>query len=438
MMTSLAGQTPVFQRKFMEDSTTKWMLQNPMMGRHKTETWEDGADTRFWDKVEIQQPNLLAPYKRRDSAECEDTCVLPKSFVAHGTTRDSWFMEQKIVKTQPWCYNQLRGIPHVSDQMEIIFRYLKGMPELFMGDYIQTRMVSFHDTLEIAGNAFDTFAITNQYTSATPNTDVNLSTINLGAAANLPTSDLTLDYLDALGDDLEANGYFADSGLPAGMFNLVLHSRDYRNLVGGNPEVRSQLRLDSVPGVSALYKRGMGINAEPFGPWAPTFNPNQVRFQHVGNGLLERVQPYDNVTTSTGARAEQNTNWRDARYAISYITHPMAATLFTPSPQAIMDGVPTVNSSMWGSWFFKNPDGMIQWDNTDGTTCTENNELGWWFYWLLLLEMGWKYEERRLLKPILHLRQAGRDCVVNKPVCGEAPQYDPNDGVESVWENCET
>lgn len=435
-MTSLARQTPVFQRKFAEDPVTDWMLRHPMIGRHQTKTWEDGADIRFWDKVSIQQPNVLTPWKKQDSAECADSCNPPKSFVAHGTTRDSWFMEQSVKQTQPFCYNQLRGIPHVSEQMGIIFKYLKALPEMFSGDYLQTRMVSMHDTLQIADNRFSTFAITNQYNSATPNTGMNLETIDLGSDAALPQSDLTLDYLDALGDELELNGYYNGSGLPNGMFNLLTHSRDYRNLVGKNPEVKAQLHLDSVEKVSALYKLGTGINASPFGRFAPTFNPHQPRFQNGGDGLLQRVIPYTNEVTTTGSRPQQDGLWRDAEYAISYIPHPQASTLFTPNPQAIMPGVPTVNSSMWGNWKFKNPEGVIMWDNPDGTTCTENNELGWWFYWLLLLEYGFRFEERRLMMPILHKRDGGRRCVQNRPVCGPAQVYEFR-SYDVSWETCE-
>jgi len=36
-----------------------------------------------------------------------------------------------------------------------------------------------------------------------------------------------------------------------------------------------------------------------------------------------------------------------------------------------------------------------------------------------------KYEQRDLVLPILHLIDgAGKDCVVDSPVCGDAPEYD--------------
>jgi hypothetical protein len=60
----------------------------------------------------------------------------------------------------------------------------------------------------------------------------------------------------------------------------------------------------------------------------------------------------------------------------------------------------------------------------DGTVCTKNNDEQLWFYWLSAMELGFQYMYPELIMPILHLVDgSGFDATVNKPVCGDAPQY---------------
>lgn len=415
--TNLARQTPVFDSTFLNDFISD-MVNEPFVGRHMTETWEDGKDTIFYDKVHVMQPDFLMPWKRRDSAECSNGCNPPRQLVGYGTTRDSAFTESKLLQSQPFCLDQLRGIPHVGKQIGMIYKVLRKMPLAFIGDFLRSRFLSYHDTLQIAGASFLNMALT------TANVDQNATTLQLTSAAYLPTSELTLPILEYYSQLLGLRGYDTESGLPMGMRNLVTHSRTYQKLVGLNPELRSQLKVEGIKELSPLYLPGKGINADPFGPMAPTFDEHQIRFQHSGGGLLQRVLPYTNTPATTGEKPIVNTAWFNARYAMSYILHPKAAVLYTPSPKKINEAVPSVNSSMWGQWTFINPPGLIQWANPDGTTCTKNNDLQWWYYWLCYLEAGFRYDQRDLVMPILHLIDgSGKDCVVDQPVCGDPPQY---------------
>ena len=422
--TNLAYQTSVYDEKFLEDYISI-MVNEPFMGRHQTRTWEDGKDELFYDKVHVQQPDYLTPWQRiragsgdAGDPECGNPCEPPRTLVGFGTTRDSAFMQQKDLQSQPWCLQQMRGVPHIGQQIAEIYKILRMMPTAFIGDFLRTRFTSYHDTLQIAGSSVGTFAITSA------NTDENLTTINLGSTANLPTSKLTLTYLEYLSQQLGMNGYDQNSGLPAGMRNLVTHSRTYQQLVGTNPELRSQIYPQAIGALSPLYKVGVGLNANPFGPWSPTFDEKQVRFQTNGNGLLQRVLPYLNTTATTGGKPIVNPAWFNARYAISYILHPKAAILYTPAPKKIHESVPSVNTAMFGKWRFVNPEGLIQWSNPDGTTCTKQNDMQFWFYWLCHLEAGFRYDQRELVMPILHLIDgAGASCIVNEPACGSAPAY---------------
>ena len=395
--------------------------QHPYMGRHQTRVWDDGKDEIFFDKVSVQQPDYTGEWERISASECGNACEPPSTTVGFGTTRDSAFLEQKDVRSQPFCLQQLRGIPHVGEQIGKIYEVLRGIPQSFIDDYLRTHFTSYHDTLQIAGSALDTFSITSG------NTSPNLTTINLGAAANLPTSALTLPLLEYYGQVAQLNGYDRESGLPAGMINLLTHSRQYHSLTQGNPELKSQLYSQQFENLSPLYKIGQGVSARPFGFIAPTFDEKQVRFQHSGNGLLQRVFPLLNAATTTGSKPEYNPAWLNARYAISYILHPKAAILYTPKPKKIHEMVPSVNTAMFGKWQFVNNQGIIRLYNPPGSDpayCDKDNSEQFWFYWLCHLEAGFRYDYRELVQPILHLIDgAGADCLVDQPICGDAPQY---------------
>ena len=420
LSTTLARQTPVYDREFLKDFISD-MPGAPFVGRHKTETWEDGAEIRVFDKVHVGQPDYTVGWNKRVSgpsgnAECANT--MPGSqFISGGTTRDQYFTENKLLKSQLWNLDQLRGIPNLAGQIREMYRNIRRIPMGFTSDYLRTRFLSYHDTLAICGSSFTEMPLT------TENIDANGNTIELGSSAALPTSDLTLAYLNYYQQSLGMKGYDIDSGMAKGMRSLVTHQRTYQRLVGLNPEVKSQLHLVGVKDVSPLYQIGVGVNADPFGSFAPTFDDHQLRYQHAGNGLLTRVLPYTNVAATTGLKPQINPAYLNARYAISYVLHPQAATLFTPKPKKVHEMIPTVNSAMWGTWDYIN-DKVLMYQQQDGTTCTINNELQWFFYWACYLEMGFKYEQRPLVVPILHLIDgAGKSCMVDTPICGDAPQY---------------
>lgn len=419
--TNLARQTPVYDKVFLKDFISD-MLAEPYVGRHTTEEWTDGKDELFYDKIHFMQPNYFAAWQRRSSAECADTCQPPRTFVGYGTTRDSAFTEQIILNTQRFCLDQLRMIPNLPDQMREIYRVMRKMPLGFMGDFIRTRSVAYHDTLQIAGSSLNTFSITSGNTSAT------LQTINLGSNALLPTSELTWPLLRVYSSKLGMQGYDAESGLSAGMRNLITHSDTYWKLVGLNPELTSKLRVEDIKKLSPLYKPNMGINAEPFGMFAPTFDEQQVRFQIAnGTGLLQRVLPYYNSPATTGEEPIVNPAYLKARYAISTIVHPKGYRVYTMKAAANLGGdfMPQVNSAMYGKWDFVNPKGIIRVPNPDGTYCDLQNDTQWNFYWLCLLQTGLRYDQRKLIMPILHLIDGdGSSCIVDSPVCGSIPQYE--------------
>ncbi len=418
--TQLAAQTPVYDKIFLQDYKP---LDSALIGRHQTEAWTDGTgDTHVFDRIQIGQPNLTTSWQRIDAGECAaSVCKPPGQFVSFGTTRNSYFKEQFQLRSQPWCLTQLRHTTNPQAQIAEIMRGLKKIPEMYMTDWIQVHAFDFNTSVQVCDSSFPTF---------TPNRSINtagqLVTLILGNDNLLPTSELTWPYLQYLTNGiLQLNGYYeAGSGLPMGMYNLITDPRVWFKLTNGMDALKDMMALQDPDQASILYKVGYGVQ-KPFGNLVPTLMPaNQIRFERVSPGVLQRVFPYINTATTTGIRRIPNPAWINARYGLSFIWHPKAIKIWTPSFGKIHPTVPSINSSFYGQWQFVNPQGLIQVNNTDGTTCTENNDDQRWFYWLCDLEQGFQYMYPELIMPILHLIDgSGKDCTINQPVCGTAPQY---------------
>lgn len=416
--TNLAAQTPVYDEVFLED----WKpLDSPITGRHLTEVWKQGTGaTHFSDRIEIGQPDLTHNWQIIDSAECEDACSPPRVNVAFGTTRDSHNMQQFQLQSNLFCLTELRYNTRPAEQIAKIMRGLKKMPTMYTTDFLRVHAVDKAPIVYIAGSAFGEFV-----PDILPpgNISGQLTTVDLGGTGNLPTSELTFTYLDYISTGLELEGYSENpSGLPNGMFNLITDKRAWFKLTNGNPSMKDMMALGHPQDASPLYKIGQGIQ-KPFGNYAITLDSQPIRFQHMGNGVLNRVFPYYNVVTTTGIKRVKNPAYINARYQLSFLWHPRAIKLWTADFKKMHEKVPSVNSAMFGQWVFKNGD-VLMYQAPDGTVCTKNNDNNDLFYWTTRFELGFQYVDPQLMAPILHLVDgSGHNCMVDSPICGAESQY---------------
>jgi hypothetical protein len=419
--TNLAQRTPVYDKVFLKDYTP---LNSPVLGRHETGTWETGTgDTHYFDTLTIGQPDLQNRWQRISAAECDNACNPPSVFVGFGTRRDSYYPEQLKLKSQTFCLTQLEHSTEPAQQIAEWMRGAKQLPEMYMTDFLRVHAVDLATTVQICGANFNTF--TPDITGPVTNITGQLTTIDLGGAANLPTSELTWPYLNYLTTQLELNGYHeAPSGLPMGMFNLITHSRCWYKLTNGMESMKDMMALTDYQQASPLYKIGLGIQ-RPFGNLAPTLDERQIRFQLMpgGLGVLNRVEPYLNQAATTGIEPVFNPAWLNATYGLSFLWHPMAIKVWTKAFTKINEKVPSVVNSLYGQWQFINDNVLIA-QQPDGTNCTLQNEDRTYFYWLCKLYCGFQYKYRKFIMPILHkLDGSGKCSTVDQPVCCDDPAY---------------
>jgi hypothetical protein len=223
---------------------------------------------------------------------------------------------------------------------------------------------------------------------------------------------------------LDLQGYTqGGSGLPANMFNLMTDITAWYKLTNGNDSLKNMMALENWKDSSPLYQIGLGVQV-PYGNFAPTMIKTPIRFQNIGNGLLNRVQPFINIAGSTGTQREINPAWLNAKYQLSWIWHPKATKILTPDFKRVNAMVPTVNTAMYGKWTFINNQGVLPYDMPDGTICNKNNPDQTWFYWRVALELGFQYLQPSFIMPILHqVGGIGLGSTVNDPSCPAAPAY---------------
>lgn len=397
------------------------------------------GDTHLYDRITIGQPDLQVPWQTISATECNSPspCNPPAVQVAFGTARQQTQMKQLRLNSQLWCLTQMRYNTKPSEQISMIMKGLKQIPMMYTDDFLQVEAFKNAPTVQVCGSTYPTFTPDITPDATPTNVSGQLTIINLGGTGNLPTSQLTWPYLQYLSYQLMMNGYTqAGSGLPANMYNLITDINAWYALTNGNDALKNMMALTDYKQSSPLYKIGEGVQV-PYGNFAPTMTSFPIRFQHMGSGILNRVQPYINGAQTTGIGRANNPAYINARYQLSWIWHPKACKLRTPDFAKVNDLVPSVNTAMYGKWTFINNQGVLPYEQADGTQCSINNPDQTWFYWRCALELGFQYLYPEMIMPILHLvNGSGKDITVDSPVCGTAPQYVSQGGYSDAPNIC--
>lgn len=402
-------------------------------GRHETEQWTMGTgSTHIYDQVTVGQPDLQGAWGTIDASECASPspCDPPVALVSWGTVRREHVMKQKRLNSQLMCLTQMRYNTKPSEQIEPIMKILKQVPMMYNDDFLQVEAFQNQTSVQVCDSRFSTF--TPDIVGPVTNITGQLTTIDLGSTAALPQSQLNWNYLRYLGMQLNLQGYTeGGSGLPSNMYNLMTDINAWFNLTNGNESLKNMMALTDYKQSSPLYKIGEGVQV-PYGNFAPTMIKTPIRFQHVANGLLNRVQAFINIAGSTGTQRQINPAWLNATYQLSWIWHPKATKLLTPDFKRVNAMVPTVNTAMFGRWTYINNQGVLPYTMPDGTACNKDNVDQNWFYWRCAMELGFQYLQPSFIMPILHKVDGSGSCnTVNTPNCCDDPSYTAQDYSDS-------
>lgn len=412
----LLDQAPHFDKEITRD----WFpTDDAWIGHVATMPWDafDGT-THVYDHVHVGAPDLTQAWDSVDlqtSGCISNACTSSAVSVGWGETRKTYSQEKKTYQTNVLCYDQIDSKAKAKQLMADIIKGIKLITKMVWSDYIRRNSLMLNETLFICGSAMNSVAITpGMFTGA-------MSEINLGSAGNLPTSNLTIQYLQRSYAPLQGKGYFKSRFVPNGMFKLITDEITSNQLIEQNPSLISMYKITDFTQGGQLFKYGMNSAIGNFGI---SWDSWPARFYHVGNGVLQRVWPYINVPATIGIKPQWNTQYELAPYQYSTIWHPEAMKRAVIDLAPVHPEMPFFTRDLGGAWNFTggNRDRtFVVVDPNTGDTCVIDNKKGNKGMWWADFRSGFKFEYPEWTRPILHLRDPG--CVVDNVPCPTAPAY---------------
>lgn len=421
----LLDQSPHFLDKILKD----WFpTDDAWIGHVATETWEAfSGTTKVYDHVHVGAPDLSQAWDAvnlQDSGCIDGACDSHAICVGWGETRKSYGLEQKTYQTNVLCFDQIDSKAKAKQLVAEIIKGIHEITKMVWSDYHRRNALMLNQTLWICGSAGLSMTVNaGMFTGG-------MATIDIGGAANLPTSNLTIQYLQRFYAGLQGQGYFKSKFVPNGVFKLITDEVTSNQLIEQNPTLQSMYRFDDFQKGGQLFKYGMSKAIGNFGiawdSWPARFywNPNTL--------VLDRVWPYVNAAATIGIRPTWNQQYELAPYQLSYVWHPEAMIRAVPTLESVNPEMPFMTRNLNGQWNFTggNRDKtFVVTDPLTGETCTIDNKKGNKGFLWADFRSGFRFEYPEWTRPILHLREPG--CVVDQVPCSTAPDY-----VTQDWGDC--
>jgi hypothetical protein len=411
----LFDQTPHFDSFVLED----WFpTDSAWMGHVETEQWDPETGTQHtYDRIHVGFPDLSGCWQTFDVQD--ETCVSgacsPEAkTVAWGSSRFSYGRERRRYQTNVLCFDQINTRAKAKLQFREIVKGIKEISKVVQSDYLRRNALQKNDTIFISDDRLLEIPIT----GTTFNADC--TRINLGSEANLPLSQMTIQYLQRFYEPLQFEGYFKNKTVPNGMFKLITDTITSQQLYQANPSLIANFRFTDFQKGGELFKYGISAAV---GNYGISWDDFPMRFYHIGGGVLLRVFPYTNVAATIGIKRQVAAEYLRAPYQVNYVWHPEAMKRLVPNLESVHPEMPFMTRDLGGKWYFTGPDSdaLVITDPVTGDTCTIDNKARNQGLWWSDFENSIRFERPELTRAILSLREPG--CVSNMPACSEAPPY---------------
>jgi hypothetical protein len=414
----LFDEEPHYDKDLLKD----WFpTDDAWIGHVATMPWDSFTGTsHVYEKTHVQFPDLSQAWNVFDTqdSQCVNNACTPSSVtVGWGAEIKNYGRVRQSYSTNVLCFDQINTRAKAVMQLAEIIKGIKNITKWVWSDYNRVNSLQLADVINICGSALQTVQIGSTTFSG------NLTKIVLGSDSLLPTSMLTIQYLQRFYEVLSGFGYFKNDTVPkSGIMKLITDPISANYLVEQNPQLISGFKYDDFVKGGALFRYGMSKGIGNFGiafdHWPARFYP-----ANDGKGTLLRVWPYVNVPTTIGSKAVVNPQWIVAPVQYSCIWHPEAMRRATISLKSVNPEMPFLTRDLGGKWKFTGPesDSFVVTDPITGTTCViDNKRRNQGLFWSDF-ETGYRYEYPEWKACILHLRDPG--AVTDSPPCSVAPSY---------------
>lgn len=405
-------RVPDFDKELAKD---RFPISTTYSDFYRSETWPSGSGVEHtWDRVHVTMPNDDGCWPAKVIDACLGTpCDPPAKYLGTGSTRSTYTKYGRVYRSPVWCFDMIRDYEMFQEQMAAFVDGFKPLPDQITSNFLRKLALRQSDVIFIAGAAGTTVTTTAAMFNAT------CTRINLGSAANLPTSKITMNYLNNQLDNLQFSGYFNKQFAPdAGKFLMTTDLQTRQDLSNKNPALTAMYTGADFNKGGKMFAYGVSM---VMGDWAFKNDTEQLRFQHVGSGVLEQIFPYQNEPTTIGKRPVFDTAYKNARYAAYHVYNTAARRVQVGDITPVGSGLAfNTSRSLMGKWRWYSPEGMFQAaDPCTGEVCTfENHKQNKGFFeaeW----EMGMKSIYPEIEMWIIAQREP--QPVIDVPACTTEP-----------------
>lgn len=392
----LARRTPNFMPEFIKD----WHPTDVSnISLYKGKEWKNFTGTEHTrDRIHVAMPNDPGDWEQMRIEDCLTApCDPANGQVDWGSTRYVFGKFRRAYKTRILCLDQLKHVEQAKEQMQGIWEGLAKVPEHVIADWIKFRQAIGAKQLFICGANQSTMTVTASLFTG------GLTTINLANDNNLPTSKLTMPYLQGRTQTLQYNGYFRGKWTPMGKFQLMTDLDSSTELTNANPALSSMYDAADFEKGGKLFAYGVMGGAGNF-LFRP--QPYPARFVRTSPGILKRVWPFQNVAATVGLKPDLDSQYVNAPYQISVIPHEEARVIYNNSIPSIHPELKFGSRDLWGKWKWIDDAYLVAYDPATGASCAMDNPRKNKGYFLADFEAGIEDVRPELECVILHLRES--------------------------------
>jgi hypothetical protein len=413
-------------RDFIEDMFPRDV---PFTSLYQSKTWDSFTGTQHtWDRVHVAMPNDAGDWETMDAGACAMNICDPQSRqIDWGVTRSTFGKMRRRWKTRILCLDQIRHVEEAAAQLEAIWKGLMKVPE-----YVNADWLKFMQFLGQVGNQTGSGGVcicgASDISSATPGSGLTLTNssftgglqqVNLGSAANIPTSKLTMPYLMRKVPPLQYNGYFDGEFTPTGKFQLMTDLQTAYELCNGNPALTAMYDAADFEKGGKFFQYGAMMAC---GNFLIKIHPFMPRFQSrpdLGAGVIQRVWPFQNVPTTVGMMPLYDPAYENATIQASVIPHRLAREIYVGEIPSIHPRMQFGSRDLYGKWTWINDAFLRAFDPNTGAACDMENPVRNKGYFLADYEAGQRTVRPELECVILHLREPA--CMADSPRCAANP-----------------
>lgn len=407
----LFRRTPDWDRELARD---RFPYDYSYIGLYESRTFESfTGDTHTWDRISVAMDNDDGCWQQMDAAAftdgtClhQDMCGPDRLEIGWGSTRSTYGKFHRDYKTKPFCMDHLRHVEMAKQQLSAIVEGLKELPDQIQSNFQKLLALQQSDVIQVcsAANSFPTVTVSSSIFTN------NCMRINLGNSNKVPTSKLSMQYLNHFAPTLLYKGYFDKKftdgknamELP-GLFTIMTDIQSQQELTNANPALAGMYQTADFAKGGKFFKYGVMGGC---GNWLFKIDAQPMRFLHLGSGVLQRVRPYQNVAATVGKKPQFDPLYEQATIQLSHVFMRAARQIYVGDITSVHPDMPFAARNLMGKWSWKQPDAFQYTDPNTGNVCTYYNDKKNRGYFLAEFETGMKtiYPETEMW--ILHLREA--------------------------------